>query len=148
VVQNGCINSFVEILMRRLLLASCIALLPGLALAQSDNAAPPAPGDAMTATPDGGPMDGPSGWGDRHGHHHFMDPGAFLTKFYAANTTHDGHLTLAQAKAAGFQPIVDHFTDIDVAKHGYVTFYDIQAWHLDDMAKHLEAKAAALRAQD
>jgi hypothetical protein len=77
-----------------------------------------------------------------------MDPGAFLTKFYAANTTHDGHLTLAQAKAAGFQPIVDHFTDIDVAKRGYVTFYDIQAWHLDDMAKHLEAKAAALRAQD
>ena len=134
--------------MRRLLLASCIAFLPGLALAQSDNSAPPPPGgDAMMA-PDGpdGDMGGPGGWG-RHGHHD-MDPGAFLVKFYAANTTHDGHLTLAQAKAAGFQPIVDHFTDIDVAKRGYVTFYDIQAWHLDDMAKHLEAKAAALRAQD
>lgn len=137
--------------MRRFLLASCIAFLPGLALAQSDNSAPPPPppaGDAMTGGPDGGPgMGGPGGWDGKHGHHD-MDPGEFLTKFYAANTTHDGHLTLAQAKAAGLQPVVDHFTDIDVAKHGYVTFYDIQAWHLDDMAKHLEAKAAALRAQD
>ncbi len=125
--------------MRRLLIASCIALLPGLALAQSDNSAPPLPGV------DGG-LGGPGGWG-RHGHHD-GDPAEFLTKFYAANTTHDGHLTLAQAKAAGFQPVADHFTDIDTAKHGYVTFYDIQAWHLDDIAKHLEAQATALRAQD
>jgi hypothetical protein len=143
--------------MRRFLLASCIALLPGVALAQSDSAAPPPGGNAMMmmAAPNGGmdgsmggSMAGPGGWGGKGGHHHFMDPAAFLMKFYAANTTHDGHLTLAQAKAAGFQPIVAHFTDIDVAKHGYVTFYDIQAWRLDDMAKHLEAKAAALRAQD
>jgi hypothetical protein len=131
--------------MRRLLLATCIAFLPGLALAQSDDSTPPPPAGDVGPGPDA--MGGPGGWGGKHGHHD-MDPGAFLVKFYAANTTHDGHLTLAQAKAAGFQPVVDHFTDIDVAKHGYVTFYDIQAWHLDDMAKHLEAKAAALRAQD
>ena len=136
--------------MRRILLASCVALLPGLALAQSDNAAPPPPaGDDGGPGLMGGPIGGPGGggWGSKHGHH-FMDPGMFLTKFYAANTTHDGHLTLAQAKSAGFQPVVDHFTDIDVAKHGFVTFYDIQAWQLDDMAKHLEKRAAELRAQD
>ncbi len=137
--------------MRRLLLASCVALIPALAMAQSDNAAPPPPagddaGPGPLDGPPGGPMGGP-GWGGKHGHHRF-DPGAFLTQFYAANTTHDGHLTLAQAKTAGFQPVVDHFTDIDVAKHGFVTFYDIQAWQLDDMAKHLEARAAELRAKD
>jgi hypothetical protein len=136
--------------MRRLLLASCIALLPGLALAQSDNSPPAAPPDAGMGGPMGGPGMGGSGmggWGDKHGHR-FMDQGAFLMKYYAANTTHDGHLTLAQAKTAGLQPVVDHFTDIDVNKHGYVTFYDIQAWQLDDMAKRLEKRADELRAQD
>jgi hypothetical protein len=141
--------------MRRLLLASCIALLPALALAQSDNAAPPPPAPGMG--PDAGPMDGPMGdpgmggpgWdGHDKGHHHGMGPEDFLIKFYAANTSHDGHLTLAQAKAAGFTPIADHFTDIDVAKHGYITFYDIEAWRLDDMAKHLQDRATQLRAED
>jgi hypothetical protein len=137
--------------MRRLLLASCVALLPGLALAQSDNSNPPAPpaaGDDAGPMM-GGPMGGPGmgGWGGKHGRR-FMDPGAFLMQYYAANTTHDGHLTLAQAKAAGLQPVVDHFTDIDVAKRGYVTFYDIQAWQLDDMAKRMEKRADELRAKD
>ena len=141
--------------MRRLLLASCIALLPALAMAQSDNNTPPpgtdggpmaGPQDGPMGGPMGGPG-GPGGWGGKHGHR-FMDQGDFLMKFYAANATHDGHLTLAQAKTAGLQPVVDHFTDIDVNKHGYVTFYDIQAWQLDDMAKHLEKRADELRAQD
>ena len=135
--------------MRRFWLASCVLvpLLPGLALAQSDDSAPPpAAGDAgPMAGPMGGPMDG--GWGGK-GWHHDMDQGAFLMKFYAANTTHDGHLTLAQAQAAGLKPVADHFADIDVQKRGYVTFYDIAAWRLDDVAKRLEQKADALRAQD
>lgn len=148
--------------MRRILLASCIALLPGLALAQS--ASPPPPGgadSAMMGAPDGGPDAGPGpgpdgapggggmmgGWGGKGGHHR-MDPGAFLMSFYAANTTHDGHLTLAQAKAGGLTPVADNFTAIDVKKRGYVTFYDIEAWRLDDMAKHLETRADALRAKD
>jgi len=129
--------------MRRLLLASCIALLPGLAMAQSDNSAPPPPDGFGGPGMMGGPGDC-SGKGWRHG----MDQGEFLMKFYAANTTHDGHLTLAQAKAAGLQPVVDHFSDIDAAKRGYVTYYDIAAWRLDDMAKHLQERADQLRAQD
>jgi hypothetical protein len=147
--------------MRRLWLASCVLvpLLPGLALAQSDNSAPPPPasgddGSGMMGAP--GPMGGPDGgpgmmggWGKYgKGGRHGMDPGAFLMAFYAANTTHDGHLTLAQAKAAGLQPVVDHFSDIDVKKRGYVTFYDIAAWRMDDIAKHLEQRADQLRAQD
>ncbi|HQT46474.1 MAG: hypothetical protein B7X08_03960 [Acidocella sp. 20-63-7] len=73
---------------------------------------------------------------------------AMLNKFYAANTSHDGHLTLAQAKAADFKPVAEHFPEIDVAHHGYVTFYDIEAWRMDDIAKHLEAQASKLRASD
>ena len=141
--------------MRRFLLVSCVALLPGAALAQSA-ASPPPPADAgpaMMDAPDGGPGGGPDGgmgmmggWG-KGGQRH-MDPGAFLMGFYAANTTHDGHLTLAQAKAANYQPVADNFAAIDVSKRGYVTFYDIEAWRLDDFAKRIEAKADELRAKD
>jgi hypothetical protein len=69
-------------------------------------------------------------------------------KFYAANTTHDGHLTLAQAKAAGLKPVADNFTEIDIKKQGFVTPYDIEAWRLDDIAKRMEQRADQLRAQD
>lgn len=138
--------------MRRFLLASCIALLPGLALAQSaatttTQAPPPPAGGDMGPGPD--MMMGPPGvmGGPGKGHHGF-GPEDMLIKFYAANTTHDGHLTLAQAKAAGLAPVADHFGDIDVKKRGYVTFYDIEAWHLDDIAKHMEQRADELRAQD
>lgn len=68
-------------------------------------------------------------------------------RFNAANTTHDGHLTLAQAKAANLRPVVDHFAEIDTANRGYVTFNQVEAWHMEEMAKHLEKRAAALRAQ-
>ena len=129
--------------MRRLLLASCIALAPGLALAQTSGAVPPPPsGPEMV----GGPG-GPGTWGGKAWHHD-VDPGVFLMKFYAANTTHDGHLTLAQAKAGGLTEVADHFPQIDIAKRGYVTYYDIVAWRLDSWAKHLQERANQLRAQD
>jgi hypothetical protein len=135
--------------MRRILLASCIAFLPGLALAQTattPQTPPPPVGDEMGPGPDMmGPPGMMGGWGK--GHHGF-GPEDVLVKFYAANTTHDGHLTLAQAKAAGLDPVADHFSDIDVKKRGYVTFYDIEAWRLDDIAKHMEQRADELRAQD
>lgn len=137
--------------MRRLFLASIIALAPGLALAQSasDNSNPPPQGaDGMAPGDMGGPMMGPPGGHDHGKWHHGMGPEQMLMDFYTANTTHDGHLTLAQAKAADFKPVADHFSAIDVKKRGYVTFYDIQAWRMDDIAKHLEAQADALRAQD
>jgi len=141
--------------MRRILLASCIALLPGLALAQasSNDQPPPPPGADNTGPgPDmmGGGWGGPGmmggGW-SKGGHRGFgMDE--ILVKFYAANTTHDGHLSMAQAKAAGLTVVADNFDAIDVKKRGYVTFYDIMAWRLDDMAKRLEQRADQLRAQD
>jgi hypothetical protein len=52
----------------------------------------------------------------------------FQARFAAANTTHDGHLTLAQAQAAGLRMIVRHFSEIDTQNKGYITLADIQAW--------------------
>jgi len=131
--------------MRRLALLTLLSLTlaPGLALAQNDATPPPGgpPPDGVWAHH--GDKRGHGGWG----HHQDWGP-ELLDKFYAANTAHDGRLTLAQAKAADLRTVVDHFTDIDLKHRGYVTFYDIQAWQLDDMARHLEAKADELRAKD
>ncbi len=139
--------------MRVLALLSLLGLsaMPAMALAQDASPPPPPGADMPPPPPQGGWMKPPhGGWmhnGDTH-HGWDHDPAEMLTKFYNANTTHDGHLTLAQAKAADMKPVVEHFADIDVAHHGYVTFNDIMAWHLDDMAKHLEAQADKLRAKD
>jgi hypothetical protein len=130
--------------MRPYVLLTLLSLtaLPGLAVAQAtaNPSSPPGPG-----------MGGPGGQQWKHGgswkHRHGW-PGEMLVKFYAANTTHDGHLTLAQAKAANMKFVTDHFADIDTKHRGYVTFYDIQAWGLDNMAKHMEHRAEQLRAQD
>jgi hypothetical protein len=133
--------------MRRFAFVTLLSLsvLPGIALAQDAGNPPPPPGAPFPPGPPGGPG---HGWKHHGGWDHGPDGGEMLVKFYAANTSHDGHLTLAQAKAAGLQPVVDHFAEIDIKNRGYVTFYDIEAWHLDDMAKHLEDQANRLRAQD
>ncbi len=73
---------------------------------------------------------------------------AMQARFVAANTSHDGHLTLAQAQAAGLKIVVASFTAIDTKNRGYVTFNDIMAWRLDQIAQRLQNRAAALRAQD
>ena len=46
----------------------------------------------------------------------------FIERFQSANTTGDGHLTLAQAM------IVRNFDAIDVQHKGYVTLQDIRAY--------------------
>jgi hypothetical protein len=139
--------------MRRFALIAVLASLavPGLALAQAAPPAPP-PGMAPDAPPppgapppDAPPPPGPAG----HWHH---GPGEMMHRmqadFAAANTTHDGHLTLPQAQAANLKPVVDHFAEIDTKNRGYVTLNDIEAWHLDRMAQKLEQRAAQLRAGD
>lgn len=52
-------------------------------------------------------------------------------RFDEANTTRDGHLTLAQAQASpphGWNMIIKNFTTIDAANKGYVTMEDIHAY--------------------
>jgi hypothetical protein len=57
--------------------------------------------------------------------HHRM---TWQQRFEQANTSHDGHLTQAQAQA-GYVTVARHFNDIDASRKGYVTEDDIAAWH-------------------
>lgn len=43
-----------------------------------------------------------------------------------ANVTHDGHLTLAQAKAGHLRVVVRNFDAIDAGHKGYATLADIR----------------------
>jgi hypothetical protein len=51
-----------------------------------------------------------------------------VDRFNQANTTHDGHLTLAQAQAGGLGWIVRHFNEVDMGSKGFVTLADLQAY--------------------
>jgi len=52
-------------------------------------------------------------------------PGQFRERFVAANTTHDGCLTFAQAQAANMLVVTRNFPAIDTAHRGCVTLRDI-----------------------
>jgi hypothetical protein len=124
-----------------------LTVVPGIAAAQ--DAPPPGPTDGGPGLPSGHwHHHDKQGWAEKGGHDWSMGGPEMLDKFYNANTSHDGHLTLAQAKAANLRSVADHFDAIDTQHRGYVTFNDIEAWHLDDMAKHLEQRAAMLRSKD
>jgi hypothetical protein len=56
-------------------------------------------------------------------------------RFEQANTTHDGHLTLEQAKA-GYKSVAQHFSAIDRDKKGYVTEEDVRAYFKEQRALH------------
>lgn len=56
-------------------------------------------------------------------------------RFEQANVTHDGHLTLDQAKT-GYKSIARHFAAIDQDKKGYITEDDIRAYYKTQRALH------------
>ncbi len=124
-----------------------LAALPGIAVAQTTTA----PSTTTTTAPMTAPQ-GDMGMGDHHHWHHHghwrQAMRRFHKKFAAANTTHDGHLTLAQAQKGGLKMIAADFAAIDTQHRGYVTFNDVIAWRLDTMAARMEKRAAELRAKD
>ncbi len=65
-------------------------------------------------------------------------------RFAAANTTHDGHLTLEQAKA-GYITVARHFTAIDATGKGFITEDDIRAWHKSQRSQRRPAAENKLR---
>src|SRR6185437_4786344 len=89
------------------LLVALLWVLPAMAQPVTPPAAAPSHADA-TAQP-----------------HHRM---TWQQRFAQANLTHDGHLTLDQAKG-GDATVARHFAEIDVGSKGYVTEDDIAAWH-------------------
>lgn len=108
--------------MRLVLAAAALAMLAAPAYAQT---APPAATSPAASSPAATPAP----------HHRpTMDE-----RFAKANTTRDGHLTLAQAKA-GYPTVARHFTEIDAAKNGYVTEDDIRAWERAARERRHEAQ--------
>jgi opacity protein-like surface antigen len=59
-------------------------------------------------------------------------------RFEQANVTHDGHLTLEQAKT-GYKSVARHFSAIDQDKKGYVTEDDIRAYYKTQRALHRQS---------
>jgi len=55
------------------------------------------------------------------------DPQIIAARFQAADTNHDGKLTLEEAKA-GMPRVAAVFSQIDVENKGYVTLEQIQAF--------------------
>lgn len=49
-------------------------------------------------------------------------------RFEAADTRADGHISRAQAEAAGLGYVAGHFDEIDTAGHGSVSWAQVRAW--------------------
>ncbi len=64
--------------------------------------------------------------------------------FAQANSAHDGHLTLEQAKS-GYPSLFRHFAEIDAGGKGFVTVEDVKAWHKQQRAMHQPAPENKLR---
>ena len=64
----------------------------------------------------------------------------FPERFEAANTTHDGHLTLDQARAGHMPLIARRFDAIDAGHKGFVTMDDIKAYRRAQRAERAAAK--------
>ncbi len=62
-------------------------------------------------------------------------------RFAEANTTHDGHLTLAQARDARMNEVVRDFGLIDKDKKGYVTVDGIKQFRHERRAARAAAEA-------
>lgn len=63
-------------------------------------------------------------------------------RFTAANTTHDGKLTLEQAKAGHLRAVTRDFAMIDKSKRGYVTLDEIKAHQSEQRAARKAARDA------
>ena len=63
-------------------------------------------------------------------------------RFTAANTTHDGKLTLEQAKAGHLRAVARDFAMIDKSKRGYVTLDEIKAHQSEQRASRKAARDA------
>lgn len=129
--------------MKRLYIpVAALALIAGGAYAQTTTPAAPATGSQATqpATP---PTTPPSTEAQpmapaptTHTRHHTHAKRTTLKqRFDAANTTHDGHLTKAQAEASGhFKLLTRHWSEFDKTGKGYVTMADIHAYYRERRA--------------
>ena len=102
-----------------------------------DQGPAPGPGAGYDAgQPQGGPGYGaaPQDQGGQQGGMQHQGGGQraripFKQRFETANVTHDGRLTLDQARQGRLGMVVHNFGQIDADHKGYVTVQDVHAWH-------------------
>ena len=107
---------------------------------------PPLAGTAVEPGPAAGPPSGaPATEGARpargRGTHAHGKRRPLADRVAEANTTHDGHLTLAQARAAKMNEVVRDFGLIDKEKKGYVTVDGIKAFRHERRAARAAEEA-------
>jgi hypothetical protein len=139
--------------MKRLYLpvAAVSLLFAGAAYAQSTTPAAPGTGSAGAAPSTSAPaptepsttQTAPSTSTHTHRTHAATHKRmTFKQRFEQANTTHDGHLTKAQAEAGGLKGTARNFDAIDKDHKGYVTEQDIHAYYRARYAARRAAKSA------
>jgi glutathione S-transferase len=122
--------------MRSILLGSCLA------------AVLVAPALAQTNAPDGGPGAGTPGYSDQQAPGGSnpapagggRGAGRLQQRFAQANITHDGRLTLAQARAGHMLNIAHHFDQIDTAHQGFITLDQLRAYRRRMLAQRRAAQ--------
>ena len=118
-----------------LLAATLFGALTAPAFAQNAAAPPPgyqsAPPSGYQGAPPSDYQGNPQGAPPHHAHSNKM-----RERFDAANVTHDGRLTRAQAEQAGLRMVSKNFDTIDTAHKGYVTFDEVKAYRRATAANH------------
>lgn len=124
----------------RLALVAGLLLVPVLATAQE--AAQPSPAvptpDQSGMVPTRMPRPGSGSTFEKGGSGHAGRRSA-EQRFEEANTSHDGHLTEAQAHEAHMRGVATHFAEIDSHHRGYITFEEIRSWRAERRAEREKA---------
>ena len=106
--------------MRLILSALAVVLLAGPALAQTTLTAPTTTAPTAPAVqPPTAPVAKPAPKPKRP---------TFDERFDSANITHDGKLTLDQAKKGKMRGVVKYFADIDIGKKGFISKADVETF--------------------
>ncbi len=70
--------------------------------------------------------------------------GRMQQRFQSANITHDGKLTLSQARDGNMTVVARHFDEIDTAHKGYITMDDVRAYRRRVAEKRRAAQGGAI----
>jgi hypothetical protein len=111
---------------------------------EPSTATPPLAGTAVAPGPAAGPAASPEAAparGERAAHHARLEPRSLAERFHEADTKHDGHLTVAEARVAKMGEVVRDFGLIDKNKTGSVTLEEIQQFRQERRAARAAEEA-------
>jgi hypothetical protein len=117
--------------MRSIAVVLTSLLAAGAALAQTPPSQSAPPTSPPAASAPAAPSPGTSGTAAPTRH---RTRRSLAERFDAANTTHDGKLTLEQARAGHLNAVARDFAQIDKQHRGYVTIDDIRTYRRERRA--------------